>query len=983
MDIDGEEISLIYLMCIDTHQISFRQSQANGEKTAMANHLFTEHLQESRMVHRPLFLDENEYFERKLAATPVLESRELDAFESLDGWTVDDLGSMVLSDEHVWDGKKSIRFTTPTRLDAWPENYARIYATPYLNRWFNLEDWTGYDRIALSVRPEMPGFKFVSLHIQLVNEGDEPVPDRYMREGCHHINLKNHEWNHVAVEIPHVARDRVRALKIGYDIIGNEIEAVDRSCFYITGLRLEKLKHTAKWSGWEPEADDIVFCGTGYQPGSFKTAIAGSKAADRFKLVDAGTGRVVLEKPVTRTKNEQGEFAIMDFSEVRAEGLYLIVNGDRVTRTFRIAEKVWEDSIWKTINLFFCERCGYEVPGIHKYCHGNVVDHHGDLSVTANGGWHDAADMSQNLTNTAEAVYSFFHAASEQKENAPLFERLIEEGKWGLDWMLRTRFGDGYRTMGSGGSVWTGHKLGARDQLNSQAQNLAIENFMAAAAEALAAQVLEELDPPQSAYLKQVAREDWGFAYEKLDSEEYTEAMDPARVSSPILLYSAGVLAACRIYIATGDPFYAEKAAEIAERVMACQQTEIPDWDIPLTGFFYRDEKKDQIQHYNHRSHEHEPIMALSLLCGILPEHPGWIRWYHAIVLYTEYVKAVSGSTAPYQMIPASIYHEDEADQDAELFLNQQAFAHPGMLDEYREQVRHGVKLGKGYYLRRFPVWFSYRGNNGLLLGSGNAAAFGAAARNDYELLQLAQRQLEWTVGKNPFGQSLMLGEGYDYAQQYVCLPGPISGSLCVGIQSYRNEDSPYWPQTNNAVYREMWVHPSVRYLLLASRMNRPAVVFGWLSDAPGAVLEAECLATGEKTAIRTNPRTGEFRWVLPSGEYRFRWQGLAKRMTLINGQEYELKNRFADYSASAEASPHGDGSVRIRLSVGGKEAVRFAFRTENLEPVPPVTLAPGETAELQTRIASGNRPWLAVVVPDGDLAERIELYPIGKRVCE
>ncbi|MBB3128423.1 hypothetical protein FHS19_003077 [Paenibacillus rhizosphaerae] len=943
----------------------------------MTNPLFDKHLQDSKMIHQPLFLAEDEYYEHVLGTTPAIESRVLETFENLEAWEADPLANLLLSDEQMWEGNRTIKFTTPTRLEKWTESYARIYATPYISRKFEKEDWTAYNRISLRIRPEMPGFKFVSLHLQLVNEGTDPVPDRYNREGCHHFNLKNHEWNHVSVEIPNVARDRVAALKFGYDIIGHEMEAVKESCFYLSDIRLERVEKTAKWSGWEPEAGSILFCGSGYQPGAVKTAITGESAADLFKLVDAKSGRIVLKKSVIRMENEQGKFSLLDFSEVQTEGSYLLICGETVTRTFPIAEDVWENSIWKTINLFFCERCGFEVPGIHKYCHGNVVDHHGDKSVVANGGWHDAADMSQNLTNTAEAVYAFFYAAIAQKENVPLFERLIEEGKWGLDWMLRTRFGDGYRTMGSGGSVWTSHLIGDCDQLDSQAQNLAIENFMAAAAEALAAEVLEDIDPPQSRYLRQVAKEDWGFAYEKLDFEEYTEAMDPARVSSPILLYSAGVLAAGHIYAVTGDEYYAEKAVEIAERVLACQQTEYPDWDIPLTGFYYRDEKKEQIQHYNHRSHEHEPVMALSLLCRILPEHPDWIRWYHAIVLHTEYLKTAAGYTAPYLMAPASIYHEDEADQDAELFLNQQAFAHSGMLAEYREQVRNGMALGQGYYLRRFPTWFSYRGNNGLVVASGNLAAFGAEVRNDYELLQLAQRQLEWVVGKNPFGQSLMLGEGYNYAQQYVCLPGPLSGSICVGIQSYRNEDYPYWPQSNNAVYREMWIHPSIRYLLLAGQMNRKAIVYGWLSDAPGTPLEAENLASRRLTVINTDPHTGGFRLELPSGEYRFKWQGLTRKLRLVNGREYRLDNGFADYAATWRAE--GDTLI-ISLSASGTKPIEFTFLTDNLVEIKPVTLAPGETALLNTVIRNSLRPWLVVVVPDGRLEDKQELYP-GEKV--
>jgi len=937
----------------------------------MHNSTFYKQLEESGMIRQPLPLDETEYFERTIKDTPVLAARVLDDCTDLEFWTVDPIAQMAISTNYLLEGKPSLKFVSPTRMDHWPGSYARIYYTPYLTRMVNQEDWSNFDRISLSIRPEMPGFKFVSLHIQLVNEGLEPVPDQYEREGCHNINLKNHEWNHVSVEIPNVSRDKITALKIGYDMVGNEREAVDQATFYFSDIKLEKLEKTAKWLGWEPEQNDIIFCGTGYQIGAEKKAIVNNSSAKSFKIINAATGKIALQGKVEQIENEQGCFGILDFSDVREEGHYLIVCGESTTRTFPIDNKVWENSIWKTINIFFAERCGYEVPGVHKYCHGNVISHHGDKSVVANGGWHDAADMSQNLTNTAEGVYSFFQAAMNQKDNAELFQRLIDEGKWGLDWMLRTRFGDGYRTMGSGGSVWTGNIIGSCDQMDSEAQNLAIENFMASAAEALAAEVLKDVDPEQSRYLVQVAKEDWGFAYEKIDFEEYTEAMDPARVSSPILLYSVGVLAAAHIYQLDGDEFYLNKAVEIAERVMACQQQEYPDWDIPMTGFFYRDENRDQIQHYNHRSHEYEPIMALSLLCKLLPKHENWVRWYHSIVLYTEYCKQAIAITSPYEMSPASIYHVDEADKDAELFLNQQAFAHPGMLDEFKEQVRNGLNLGKGYYLRRFPTWFSYRGNSGLVLGSGNALAYGASLRNDYELEQLAHRQLEWIVGKNPFGQSLMLGEGYNYADQYVCLPGPLTGSLCVGIQSYRNEDVPYWPQSINAVYRELWIHPSVRYLLLASHVNQKSRVYGWLSEHANAEVKAVCSRTGQIYRTQTSARTGEFSLELPSGNYVIHCEHKSRLLTVVNGSQYELTNEFDNYDVKYEV----DGeTVNIEIVVTGQKEVQFECRTSNVKTASIITAAPGQVTKYTAMIENSTKPWLLVLVPNGNLNNKIEL---------
>lgn len=58
----------------------------------------------------------------------------------------------------------------------------------------------------------------------------------------------------------------------------------------------------------------------------------------------------------------------------------------------------------------------------------------------------------------------------------------------------------------------------------------------------------------------------------------------------------------------------------------------------------------------------------------------------------------------------------------------------------------------------------------------------------------------------NPFGQSLVYGEGYDYAQQYSVQTGEMVGEMPVGVQTFENGDEPYWPQFTNATYKEVWV---------------------------------------------------------------------------------------------------------------------------------------------------------------------------------
>ena len=59
----------------------------------------------------------------------------------------------------------------------------------------------------------------------------------------------------------------------------------------------------------------------------------------------------------------------MDFSEVKTPGRYVIEAGALRTRPFQIGDNVWKGTIWKAINFFFGERCGFAVPGSHGVDH--------------------------------------------------------------------------------------------------------------------------------------------------------------------------------------------------------------------------------------------------------------------------------------------------------------------------------------------------------------------------------------------------------------------------------------------------------------------------------------------------------------------------------------------------------------------------------------------------------------------------------------
>jgi hypothetical protein len=75
-------------------------------------------------------------------------------------------------------------------------------------------------------------------------------------------------------------------------------------------------------------------------------------------------------------------------------------------------------------------------------------------------------------------------------------------------------------------------------------------------------------------------------------------------------------------------------------------------------------------------------------------------------------------------------------------------------------------------------------------------------------------------VGLNPFCQSTMYGEGHEFAPQYTPTSGDIVGGLPVGIQTSRNRDEPFWPADNCYNFKEIWVHPSSRWLAIMADLE-------------------------------------------------------------------------------------------------------------------------------------------------------------------
>ena len=668
------------------------------------------------------------------------------------------------------------------------------------------EDLSAFNRIRFRVFPECEGTSRSGLALGFGGVAN------------HYVNLVNGTWNDCILEIADLPRDSVSHLTFSAALRGRDATTGEYRKIEISDIRFERVAEPEHTSGWQPLDGRIIISGSGYLPGSDKTALvsaATARGCRSFKLLC--DGRKVFRGRLHKVRNGLGAFAVADFSDFDKEGEYVLRIGRTESAPFRISNSIWTGTQWRLLNYIYGQRCGCEVPGVHSKCHQDLFADHDGRSICYGGGWHDAGDLSQQTLQTGDVAFALLEAYSAAKDSDPeLAEALLQEARWGLEFIDRCRFEDGWRASSMGLLHWTDCEVGTMDDIHTvRTQNNAFDNYLYAAYEAYAAIVLSD------EHYGRLAREDFAFAEEKFGKDgfdRFPHIMEHSFNSSESLQMAAASWAASMLFKLTGEEGYASKAREYIDYVLACQQTE------PLSdgtcGFFFRNTSRTVPVHFIHQSKDQLFSMALSGICRTQKEHPDFQRWDAAFRLYGDYIKGLMKWTAPYGMIPSGVYRSGEYD-DEDAFNRLHIFAPDDARERFDKQLENGIKIEDGWYIKRFPVWFNiYNGNNSVILSTGKAAAVCGNYFGDGDLLQAGLEQLYWVVGKNPFGQSMIFGEGWDYPQMNSFSCGEFTGEMPVGIKSTGDLDIPEWPAVNNACYKEVWVTSAGKALSLISEFK-------------------------------------------------------------------------------------------------------------------------------------------------------------------
>lgn len=773
------------------------------------NKNITDILKITENLHKPIPLNEENSLE-KFTNTKKIQRRIPIEATSQKKW----LG-LGRGDVRTIDSRK-INIKAKARYDSWDigdpsdGDYVGFGKTKaYME--MNHEDWQSYDLLSFEIKSNCKNIINPNITIELKNDGEIKVPDKYEREGYHSVNLHDKELQTIKLNLNGFPRDSITELGFVIESNGTYSGTEGEINFEIANVFLEKSDSTDLIEGWRPKKDNIIFSHEGYQTDSPKLAFTSGLKADNFSIVK-NDGETVFTSKISNVKTNVGEYNIADFSNFKMNGTYHIKIGNLETENFKITndKELWMGSSVKALNFIFSERCGYPVPNIHGVCHEDVVALHKGTKMIFNGGWHDAGDLSQQLIQTAEVTQSIFELAEQYKNiDQTLFDRFIEEGKWGIDFILKTDFGEGYHATSAGVSRWTDNLQGNMDDASARVHNTPYENYILSGVFMRISEVIGAKDSMYNTLIRR-AEKYYRFAeheFSKLGFKTTPIMWEHTLNTSKATYLATMVWSGTLVNRVLKDQKIEQNIKSRMRQLILCQETDgiKLDNDHILKGMFYRDETHNVLQHFNHQSREHYFAQAFEAIITTYKDDEEFSTWVNSAKEYANYLLFLQKYTYPYAMHADGIYKEKEYTDKAS-FDVQHLLVDSSAKNEYSIQLQKGEKVANGFYIKKFPVWFSFRGNNGVILSAAKSAGILGNLLNKKELINVARGQLQWIIGQNPFDQSMMYGEGYRYAQQYSVSSGEIVGEIPVGIETNENTDVPYWPFFNNATYKEVWI---------------------------------------------------------------------------------------------------------------------------------------------------------------------------------
>jgi hypothetical protein len=478
---------------------------------------------------------------------------------------------------------------------------------------------------------------------------------------------------------------------------------------------------------------------------------------------------------LVRVESRWGVFWQADFSDFTTPGSYQIETDYQVSAPFMIADWIHDRLARGFLTFLHAQRCGYEVPGVHPACHldDGVLDTDG-RPWPSTGGWHDAGDFRKWLSLTQGNLHPLALLAT--KGHPGFRAAAVEEIRWGnrLFHQMITEEGQVYEDVAGGSAPpelkrvyeehwwfenhpgcyadatdnrWTDNQPHSGDERKVRTSYNPCIQFLFVQTQMQCSRILPGAD---GAICRGLAERAWSYG-RRHGHDGRT------------LFIAQELLAALELPELAG----ADLVRSLVNDLLALQETRAEG----ITGFFYEQGRHDA---YRSISYAGQPAWALLRLIELNP--PGLdeevARSRAAVERYCNGYLVADAASNPFRLTPYGVFRNPEQAE--------------------RQTFRDaGGGLGIRSFMHPFNVQGIAHGTSSVVAAHAAALAKAAALLGVPAWRNLAEQQLQWTLGHNTVNRSLYNGIGYRQPVAYGFRVTQIPEGTVIGFIG-RPDDSPY-----------------------------------------------------------------------------------------------------------------------------------------------------------------------------------------------
>ena len=503
---------------------------------------------------------------------------------------------------------------------------------------------------------------------------------------------------------------------------------------------------------------DLLVNQVGYVPQAGKTVVTRGIRTGKYELIDIETQKTVYSGFFKPCPSDLGEYSVGDFSSHTLEGHYYIKSDTLRSYPFAISKSVYHSPMDLIVNYFSMQRCGASTTGYLSPCHlddGVRTDNGKHQDVT--GGWHDASDLRKWVIATIYGMIGLGKTYELMDKNCPGREKIMEELMWGNQYFLKMQEPQGYIMSFVGGDVrkhsdsnrWTDNEIGTeggepalvkptagrstQDMLifgtkddrviqtkpaNIQAQY----NFITS--QAIMARITKATDNNYSEKCLQAAENCFNWCVE-----------DNKRIDPGIL--GASIQASIEMYKTTKRSIYKDFAVAQALKLKALQVKKHEE----SVGGYFRSSFTDQ-EPYKHIWYGCLEFISLCDLTETFPAHKDSRIWKEIIGDYSNHYLVFISQKNSFGIVPYGLFTGKD----------------PG---GNRKTGNHWYR----YFMQPELNWWA--GINANIASAGVGLMKAARILNNPELEAVAQKQLDWIIGVNPFNSSTIVSVGYNQPEKF------------------------------------------------------------------------------------------------------------------------------------------------------------------------------------------------------------------------